>query len=352
MTANAAPFIRPLRLVELLDQAIHLYRLNFIKFIGIIAIPYIPLTILQTGLSYLSSDAVVGASGNLTTAPYLSATYWLSLLGVLVAAILQFILVQGVAAAALTRAIADNYTGSTVGIVSAYRKMGSAWLRLVGAILLIFLLQIGVVIWMIIPCIGWFTGPGFFIFISLIVLPLVAPVIVLEKHGISTSLRRAWDLGRSRFWWLVGFVLILLLFNQLVVAGPVYLINLLMEVVLGRQGGLQQQLVIRSVIQLVVSLVAGLLYFPLQSTAMTMVYFDLRVRSEGLDLAMQAAGATGGATSLISVAETSPAPQGSLLTGRDIGYFALLSLIGIALYAILISLLLGLAMVIAPLSGL
>jgi hypothetical protein len=39
----ALPHLRAMSLPELLDQAIRLYRQNFVKFVGIIAIPYIPL---------------------------------------------------------------------------------------------------------------------------------------------------------------------------------------------------------------------------------------------------------------------------------------------------------------------
>jgi hypothetical protein len=39
---TATAKLRPLRLVELIDQAIHLYRRNFCKFIGIIAVVQIP----------------------------------------------------------------------------------------------------------------------------------------------------------------------------------------------------------------------------------------------------------------------------------------------------------------------
>jgi len=56
---------------------------------------------------------------------------------------------------------------------------------------------------------------------------------------------------------------------------------------------LEQYTLLSTVIQTLVTMIFSLLYLPLQLTAMTVVYFDLRVRSEGLDLALQSTEAAG-----------------------------------------------------------
>jgi hypothetical protein len=348
LTTSSVPFIRPLTLGELLDQAIRLYRRNFLNFIGIIAIPYIPLTLIQTGLSYLSTSSATSILDNPTREFTLPSGYWLGMIGMVVVAFVQLILVSGVATAAFTRAVADNYTGKSIGILDSYRNLGSSWLRLIGALLLFSLLMIPLFIWMLIPCIGWISGPGLLFFFTLVVGPLIAPVIVLERHGISTSLRRAWDLGRTRFWWLLGFAFILSLLGQLIITGPTYLITLLLQTVFAGQGNVLDQLLWRTVIQTLVQMIGGLLYLPLQLTAMTVVYFDLRVRSEGLDLALQAAAASGAETNIVALAETSPQPTGSLMTGTDVGQFILLSLAGVAIYVTFMAILVGLTLALMP----
>ena len=68
---------------------------------------------------------------------------------------------------------------------------------------------------------------------------------------------------------------------------------------------------------------------------MTVVYFDLRARLEGLDLAMQMTNSTTSENEVISLPDISGKVSMPLLTGIDIGRFALLSLIGIALYGLL-----------------
>jgi hypothetical protein len=348
MTASSVPFIRPLTLGQLLDQSIGLYRRNFAAFIGIIAIPYIPLTLLQTALSYLSVDSAVSI---LETPPLQSSSpfglptgYWAGLVGILFVGLIQFILVNGVATAAFTRAVANNYTGKEIGVIDSYRQLGNSWLRLIGALLLAILIGIPLGIWVIIPCVGWFTGPGLFFFLSLVVIPLVAPVIVLERHDVASSLRRAWDLGRSRFWWLIGFAFVLFLLGQLIITGPTYVISAILQFVFLREGNMQATLVWRPIVQMLVQMSGGLLYLPLQLTAMTLVYFDLRVRSEGLDLALQAASDSGAETNIVAIAETSPTPTGDFITSQDALNFFGLSLAGIAVYFVIIAILLGLSM--------
>ncbi|MBI5932448.1 MAG: hypothetical protein HY867_01975 [Chloroflexi bacterium] len=351
MTASSVPFIRPLTLGQLLDQAIGLYRRNFAAFIGIIAIPYIPLTLLQSVISYFSMDS----AASILTSPPLDSTspfglpsgYWAGVAGMFVVAFIQFILVNGVATAAFTRAVANNYTGQSIGVIDSYRQLGNSWVRLVGAILLAMLIGIPIFIWLIVPCIGWFTGPGLFSFFSLVVIPLTAPIIVLERHSITASLRRAWDLGRTRFWWLIGFALVIFLLGQLIITGPTFVISAILQAIFLRDGNTQAALVWRPVVQMLVQMSGGLLYLPLQLTAMTLVYFDLRVRSEGLDLALQAAAESGTETNIVALAETSPAPTGDFITGQDALNFFLLSIGIVALYFLFVGLFVGLFMLIA-----
>jgi hypothetical protein len=347
VTTPVSLALRPLTLGEILDQAIRLYRNNFANFIGILAIPYIPLIILQTGTSYLMTSSLTDFDPSASTYPTLfGPSYWFGLLGTFAAAILQFVFIQGVATAALTRAIADNYVGNRTDILGAYRALGGSWLRLLLALLLAFLIGIGLVIWLLVPCVGWFTGPGILLFLFAIIVPLIAPVIVLERHGAWDSLRRAWTLSRSRFWWMLGFAFILYLFSQIVITGPTALAGFLLQVVLPAGSNSFSQPLLTTILQSLVTMVFSLLYLPLQLTAITVVYFDLRIRSEGLDLALQTAepAAPTEANRPVFLPEITPAPQGSIITWAEVGYFALITFGFIALYLLIISVFFLLAM--------
>lgn len=342
MTSSPLTIIRPLNLAELLDRAIRLYRQNFFNFIGIIAIPYIPLMLIQMGLQLVTTtsmmDGIAASPDPANPFAAFNPGVIAASMGSIVVVFVQFILVQGVASAALTRAVANNYIGRPVGILDSYRLLQNSWLRLVLALVAIFFLVLLLLIWTIIPCIGWFTGPGILMFISLIVSPLVAPVIVLERGGSFSSIRRAWDLARSRFWWLVGYAVVITLFGQLIITGPVYLINFLMQFLSSMfPMDFDQQMVVTTVSQNLVTIFTSLLYLPLQLTIMTVIYFDLRARSEGLDLALQLSGEAGTEPAPGELPEIAVKSNAPIFTGMDLGRFALLSFAAIAFYFVIIS---------------
>ncbi len=349
MTTFSIPAFRPMPLAELLDRAIHLYRRNFITFVGIIAIPYIPLAIIQAASTLFTTGAFTQSLLGSPSSPNFFAPI-LGSTGLFITFIVQFFLIQGVATAALTRAIANSYSGKHVDIFSSYQNLQGQWGRLILALLLMFLIMFGLFVWMIIPCIGWLTGPGLLAFVIGVVTPLIAPVVVLENNGVRASLRRTWDLARSRFWWLVGFAFILYLFSQLVITGPAMLLNYLLTIILPATGPYSQRLILTTAIQTLITTLTSLIYLPLQLSALTVVYFDLRARSEGLDLVMQTANVTSlEPNEVVSLPEVSrlinaPKIQTPFITGRDIGYFSLITIAVIALYVLLVSVLAALMM--------
>jgi len=343
MENQALLALRPLRLGELLDRAIRLYRANFLTFIGIIAVVYVPLMVLQTAASAVLSSSMLN-SFSTPEEILANTTYWAGVGSTLILALVQFVLVQGIATGALTRAVADTYLGKKTGILEAYRGIGKSWLTLVGALLFLGLIVIGVFLWWLVPCIGWFTGLGMLLFIIAAVNPLVPPIVVLEHQRAIDAVRRAWSLARRRFWPVLGSIFVLYLFSVIVVNGPAAIVNVLLAQVLQSSGDPAKQLVLTSIIQGLVSLVFVLIYYPLQMTAFTLIYFDLRVRTEGFDLAlltMEAAGSTD-----ITVTMAAPVPQTNerLITGPEFGNFAILTLVGAGLYIFFFSFLAGLGL--------
>ena len=324
-----------------MDQAIRLYRRNFLKFVGIIACVQIPLTLLSLFVSLLTLGDTFARLQGLTSPsenPFdlLGPGYFIGMAASLVLTIINVILINGVATAALTRAVADHYLGESTTFTDAYVKIGRSWLRLVGALLLAILLSIVLFIWFLVPCIGWLTGVGMLTLFWTTIVPLIAPIIVLENRPAAQSIRRAWDLVRRRFWWVIGFVAILFLFNQIVVSGPAYLINLLFQFLaesLTESTDLYTVYTIQTASQSLIAMILGLVYFPLQLTCMTLMYFDLRVRTEGFDLTLLAASVSSSqADTAAIVAQVPPLETKALVTRNELGYFVLLSVAVFALY--------------------
>lgn len=343
MENTSTPTLHPLRLGELLDRAIRLYRANFLTFIGIIAVVYVPLTVLQ-----IASAALLGSSlGDLSRSNnpqelFTNYAYWLGILSTIVLGLVQFVLVQGVATGALTRAVADNYLGQKTGILEAYRGIGKSWVSLLGALLAIILVLILISIWwIVVPCIGWVTGLGMIVFVSGVVNPLVPPVVVLENKRALESIQRAWNLARRRFWPVLGYVIVLGLFSLLVINGPVAIANIILSQAFQSFGDPVTQIVLTSIIQGLISLVFVLLYYPLQMTAFTLIYFDLRVRTEGFDIALLTMDPSAAALGAENLPAPASQPNERLVTGPELGNFAILTLAGVGLYVFFAAFLMG-----------
>ncbi len=353
MTMETIPHLRPLGVGQLLDQAIRLYRRHFWKFIGIIAIVEIPATLLSLAFSLLSTSDVLSQVQNpqrwrTTDNPFsfLGLGYFVGITGSCFLGIATLILLNGVAMAAMARSVAGAYFGQPVGLLDSYRKIAKYLPRLIGAMAFSLLLNLGLLIWWFVPCIGWITGLGIWLFFMMAIMYLIAPVIVFERRPAVQAIRRAWDLVRRRFWWVAGFLSILYLFNMLITAGPVLLLTVASEALTMdalRSGNLALITTLRAVAQSLVSLAGSLIYTPLHMICMTLVYLDLRVRTEGFDLVMQAEGASANVEDLLAQV---PPPEGQgLITWAELGRFALLSLgfmaVLAALYAIVMALILA-----------
>lgn len=347
-TAEGSFNLRPRTIGELLDQAIRLYRNNFLTYIGIIALAQIPLALLSMLINYFTIWNATGQLGDPSafTENYpIDTAVYAGYAGNIVIIILEMVFVNGIAAAALTRAIGNSFLGEKLSILEAYRKIGRSWVSVIGALLIMVLISIPLMIWVIIPCVGWLTGPGILMFFWWMMLPLIAPAVVLERRMAWNAIGRAWDLAMKRFWWLLGFVLILSLFSMLVVSGPVVLVNIFFESQIADAFGSDDFTMytgLQLIFQTLMSLVLGLLIYPLRSAGFILAYFDLRTRFEGFDLALLTRQAEGGGIEADELSglglELDPKVR---IGANEIGYFIGLTLIVVAIYIALMAVLLG-----------
>jgi len=319
---------------QVLDRAIRLYRQNFFAFIGIIAIVQIISAIASILLNYIQ----LGQNSLYSESPTLPV------LGGLFAVVLLFIsgfLLQ-IASAALTRAVADNYLGHKITIREAYSKIGRSWLTLIGSSILMGILILVFFLLFLIPCIGWLLaipGIGGVSYVTMVVLPFLAPVIVLEKQTATNAPGRAWNLARRRFWWLFAFALLLALFGQLVVSGPAYL-TLALTTSLLFSGTIDPM--VSAILQQSVTFLFGVLYYPLQLTCITLMYFDVRIRTEGFDLALLAAADTDSQKEDIDISVGITTANESITpTTEELGYFSLISIGSVLVFGIIWFLMIG-----------
>jgi hypothetical protein len=104
-----------------------------------------------------------------------------------------------------------------------------------------------------------------------------------------------------------------------------------------------------TLIQQVIGLLLNLIYLPLQLTCVTLLYFDVRVRTEGFDLAVLALSEEADAESLTTTAP--PLDKSAIPSWEELGYFALITIAIIALYIALILIILLVTFGLSGLSG-
>jgi hypothetical protein len=128
----------------------------------------------------------------------------------------------------------------------------------------------------------------------LIMFALSAPVVVLERQGPVNALRRSWRLVRRNFWRVLG----ILLLAGIIVSVASFVLKLPFSVLAlvaggGSAGPLGVGGTTTSVVAIVIgavgSIVAGAITRPISAGVTVLLYLDLRMRKEGLDLALQSA---------------------------------------------------------------
>lgn len=109
---------------------------------------------------------------------------------------------------------------------------------------------------------------------------IAAPaVIVAERAGPAAALSRSWALTRRNTWRCFGYLVLLLIFNLVVLGLPVAVLQWVMVFLLTPQTAAWFSAVVMGL-----NYFLSILWTPLMVLALVLLYFDLRVRAESLDL--------------------------------------------------------------------
>lgn len=246
---NEPRVLRPLGYGEMFNEAFDLYKRNFLLFVGIGAIVFIPFAFLTA----LTRESALwnGLTGLLVLVPSLAAT------------------------GAVAKAIADRYLGKDVTIGSAWSFMRGRLLVFLLTSLVAGLILMGGLLLLIIP--------GIYLAIRY---SLLTGVVIVEEKSFRAAFQRCRDLASGNY-------------LRLLVVG------VLVGLISGGPGAFLQGLVegmktagpelfsppVWVAVAWVTTVVAGIVnavVHPLASLLQMIVYFDLRVRKEGFDIELLA----------------------------------------------------------------
>ena len=322
------PFSRPLSLGDLLDRTFRVYRARFGVLTLTAAVLLVPVGLItgaltgQFMISYvdflegLTTRSVSGAEVlfnemALPAAGFVSVTMLLAVVG---------IVSNGLVSLAATRHVVDFLQGEDLSFWQGLQAAVSRLLPFLGmflvrgfamgvAALTVFLI-VGIALFLVIAVIGGaavilgdIVSPdagvvgmigfvilaccGYVVALAVVFAPIVflgarwivaVPSLVAEQRGSVESLRRSWNLTAKNVWRCIGYALLLSILNLVVITIPVSIIQQLLgllvpfspSIILAISGAL--------------SSIFSVLWQPLYSAAIVLLYFDLRVRREDYDL--------------------------------------------------------------------
>ncbi len=257
--------------------------------------------------------------------------------------ILQYTLVNG----PITWLTSEHLLGNqNVGFQAMFRGASSRLGNLAGGYFIFGVIAVITVIG--VAFLGAVCAPAFLVMIPLIYLFscigfVIAPVLMLERIDFTAALNRSWVLGKSNFWramglfFLLGLVILLIQLPTLIVSWP----DIIAAAQAGAAGGGRfqpvQTTIVQSPLSLILSTVTGILILPLVPIASTLLYYDIRSRSEGLEMALEALDHPDARPNML------PSPiQGSGLTSQD--FLNMLLLVGLFVGLMVILFLLSFSM--------
>jgi hypothetical protein len=263
VSALAPLRLRPLEVGDLLDETFRMYRRHFPLFAGISVILSIPAAALS-GYTYYSLFGAV--LQQVSTGQALDLNSLRATLGAIAVGALINLLLVPFLYGAVTYAACESALGREVTAWSVVRGVMRRYFQLFGYALLFLLMGI---LFCLFPLWIWI-GVGW---------SVVIPVMFIESTGMIPAMSRSWRLVQ-RSWWRT-FLMIVLIFIL------VYVARLALDafIVLGQVVlGIVLSSVTTGWIFAAATAVVDSLVTPLIQIALVLIYFDLRVRREGLDL--------------------------------------------------------------------
>ncbi len=188
----------------------------------------------------------------------------------------------------LTAAMGRGLLGRKLSLMDSVRQARAGWVAL--ALLLFMLMLAGLWIALIALLKGWGAIPGLVLTAWLtVMLSLTIPVIVLERRGPFAAAGRSWRLIWGSYWRVFGTYLLI----YLIASTISFAINLPLGLASGLAGGLgsggKATVSLAVILYSVGEIAIASLTAAIETGVVVLVYADMRMRKEGMDLLLQQA---------------------------------------------------------------
>ncbi len=295
--------LRPLQISELLDETFRIYRGNFLLFAGVslaLAVPGLILNLLtgnyKTFGLFLSAFSDPNAFANSGFGSDFNITYLLAGYGLI-------LLVVPLTAGANIQAAIDVVTARPTSIVAVFSRVLRRYFGIYGVVLMGFLLGIVLITIVLIPLVIWI----------LVSWSLAVVVLLLEGARPIAGLRRSRALVRGHWWRLFGILIVTYLLAGVISSGVGALAGGIAAIAPGLSAD------VRGAVLLVALALTSAVTQPIFPIVITLMYFDLRVRNEALDLDVLVQRAAAEFAALEQQLSPPPPPPGPVGASPDPG---------------------------------
>lgn len=302
---SSAGRLRPMTIADVLDGMFRMFLAHWRTYVLALGAVLLPLDFLLALLGSLAG-ANVGlfeqfADPTTAQAAFQNGPELVALITYLAIAALSAVFVTPFVTGVACRIAAHAFGGGDPQPLSVLRETLPRYWALVGVMLLLGLMGLGVVAapaallaaGVVTQATGLAVFGGILLFAAVLVLTwlvtrlqLAFAVIVVERVGPVTALRRSWQLVRGRWWRVFGTMLLAGLVSGIVAqvaSFPFALPGQLFGAALG------------VVFLTIGTVISGIITTPLSANAQTLLYFDGRIRNEAYDLEVMTQGVAGSA---------------------------------------------------------
>ncbi len=244
------PPLRPRSVGDILEAAFDLYRRYWKSLIQIVAVVVVPLTLLQYWIGSVVDQNVTTTSNGKVVVTGSGSTWG----GAGVVSLLSLVM-WSILIGAIAWAVGSVLVGREPDVGDAYRfGYRRLWSVLLVSVLYALAVGVGLLLFII---------PGIIIAVRLSV---AIPALIVERRKATDALRRSWDLVRGYSWPVFAAFLVVTLLNSIV------------NGVLTAIGGDNW------FVAAIFAAIGSCITTPFLGLVLGLVYFDLRVRKENLDV--------------------------------------------------------------------
>ncbi len=257
---------RPMSVGELIDGGFQVMKRNLATLVKISAAIVIPAQIITVlvNLSSQPDPSRITSTDAFGNTRFDFSNFRVTVGGAVVVLVISLI-AQTIASGALTTAVSSDYLGTAADSATALRTaFNRFWPLLASGILAGMGMIFGFLACLI---------PGIFLAVAWSV---ATPALVVENLGPGRALSRSMQLVKPRFWPTLGCRVLLYLMT--VIPGTIIAI----PATFATNGDT------RIIVSGILSMLISLLITPFSAATLVLLYFDLRVRSEGFDLQLLA----------------------------------------------------------------